>query len=131
MNFNLTATRKYFPGLIGSFCSVLVFCILFPEFHLVRVILVGLVRAKLRMFDKSELQTRGRITIAVEHPRTSRVYELEFYVAAKHEQPLLGFKACRLLELLHVAEENVCEVRWTAESRACITEAEILGEYAD
>ena len=87
--------------------------------------------AKLRMFDKSELLTRGRIMIAVEHPRTSRVYELEFYVAAKHEQPLLGFKACRLLKLLRVVEENICEVRTTAESKACITEVEIVDEYAD
>jgi len=63
------------------------------------------------MFGKSELQTRGRIMIAVEHPRTSRVYEFDFYVAAKHEQPFLGFKLYRLLELLHVVDENICEVR--------------------
>ena len=87
--------------------------------------------AKLRMFDKTELQTRGLITIAVEHPRTSRVYELDFYVAEKHEQPLLGFKACRSLQLLQVIEENICEVGTTLASKACITEAEILSEYAD
>ena len=87
--------------------------------------------AKLRMFDKTELQTRGLITIAVEHPRTSRVYELDFYVAEKHEQPLLGFKACRSLQLLQVIEENICEVGTTVASKACITEAEILSEHAD
>jgi hypothetical protein len=87
----------------------------------------------LRMFDKSELQTCGMITIAVEHPPTSRVYNLDFYVAAKHDKPLLGFTACRQLELLRVVEENICEVGTTelGNSTACITEAEIRAEYAD
>ena len=49
----------------------------------------------LRMFDKSQLQTSGMIKLVVKHPRTSRIYDLEFYVAAKHEQALLGFTACQ------------------------------------
>ena len=57
-------------------------------------------KATLRMFDKSELQTRGMITIAVQHPRTSRVYELDFYVAAKHDQPSDGASQCRRGEYL-------------------------------
>ena len=60
------------------------------------------------MFDKSELQTSGVITLSVQHPRTLRTHELKFHVATKHEQPLLGFHACRALELLRVVEENIC-----------------------
>jgi len=67
--------------------------------------------ATLRMFDKSKLQTSGMITIPVEHPRTSKVYNLEFFVAAKHEQALLGFNTCRALKLLRVVEENICKLR--------------------
>ena len=65
----------------------------------------------LRMFDKSELQTSGVITLSVQHSRTLRTDELKFHVATKHEQPLLGFHACRALELLRVVEENICEVQ--------------------
>ena len=93
----------------------------------------------LRMFDKSELQTRGMITVTVKHPRTAREYDLDFYVAARHDQPLLGFKACRQLELLKAVDENICEVRASQDdmraidtSRSqCLTEAEILAEYGD
>jgi len=89
---------------------------------------IRLATAKLRMFDKSELHTRGQILIAVDNSRTSLLYELEFYVTAKHEQPILGFKACRSLELFRVVEENIFEVLTTAENRAYIAEAEIFRE---
>ena len=65
----------------------------------------------LRMFDKSELQTSGVITLSVQHHRTLRTHELKFHVANKHEQPLLDFHACHALELLRVVEENICEVQ--------------------
>lgn len=54
------------------------------------------------MLDGTTLQTSGVITLAVRQPITKTSYELEFYVATKHEQPLLGFKACRALHLLRV-----------------------------
>ena len=89
----------------------------------------------LRMFDKSQLQTRGEITLSVQHPRTLRNYDLKFYVAAKHDQPLLGFHACRELQLLRVVEENICEINAStgvnSSSSTCITETEIFAEYAD
>jgi len=50
--------------------------------------------AKLRMFDSSELQTSGVITLTVNHPHTARLYNLDFYVATKNDQPLLDFEAC-------------------------------------
>ena len=98
--------------------------------------------ATLRMFDKSKLQTCGMITVIVDNPRTSRKFELDFYVA-KHDQPLLGLKSCRALELLRVNEENICEVQSTSiadvltpseqpsSNAVCLTEAEVLSEYAD
>ena len=67
-------------------------------------------KAKLRIFDSTELQTCGVITLFVRHPRTTDVHQLDFYVATKHEQPLLGFKACRALDLLRVVDENICAV---------------------
>ena len=89
----------------------------------------------LKMFGRCELQTRGVSTLSIQHPRTSRCHDLEFYVAAKHDQPLLGFHACRALELLRVVEENICEVNATppgnSSTTECKTEAEILTEYAD
>jgi len=89
----------------------------------------------LRMFDKSQLQTHGEITLTVQHPRTLRNYELNFYVAAKHDQPVLGFHACRALQLLRVVEENICEVQTStngdSSSTTCITKSDILTEYAD
>ena len=89
--------------------------------------------ATLRMFDKSKLETDGMITLDVQHPRTKCVNKLDFYVASKHEQPLLGSSACRELNLLRVVEENICEVRTTTtshDSTKCRTEAEILAEYS-
>jgi len=99
--------------------------------------------ATLRMFDRSELQTRGMITVTVEHIRSGRTHRLDFYVTAKHDQPLLGFKACRALELLRAVDENICVVRTASGAEAastmppsaskttCLTEAEVLTEYAD
>ena len=55
--------------------------------------------AKLRMFDSSQLQTSGVITLTVNHPHTARLYDLDFYVATKNDQPLLNFKACSALDL--------------------------------
>ena len=64
-------------------------------------------------------------------------------VAAKHEQALLGFTACQKLQLLRLVVENVCVVRMATASDAltlkqkslnktsCVTEAEIMTEYAD
>ena len=89
----------------------------------------------IRMFDKSQLQTRGMITLSVQHPRTLQYYDLEFYVAAKHDKPLLGFHACRALQLLRVVEENICEAQASTEgdpsSTTCITETDVFREYAD
>ena len=68
------------------------------------------VTAKLRMFDGTALQTSGAITLTVMHPTTKKTHQLDFYVATKHEQPLLGFKACRTLDLLRVVDENICFV---------------------
>ena len=90
--------------------------------------------AKLRMFDTTELQTYGMITMRAKHPRTARVYELDFYVTSRHNEPLFGFKACRDLELLRPVDENICSVTSLEPAAApatCLTEADILAEYPD
>ena len=43
----------------------------------------------------------------VTHPLTKQVSMLEFYVATKHNQPILGLEACLLFDLLAVNEENI------------------------
>ena len=64
-----------------------------------------------------------------------RTHQSKFHVATKHEQPLLGFHACRALELPSVVEENICEVQAApanaSSSTACITETDIVAEYHD
>ena len=89
--------------------------------------------AKLRMFDGTELLTSGAINLPVKHPRTMKIHQLDFYVATKHEQPLLGFKACRALDLLRVVDENICVVGppATIDEPTCLTEAVVLQEYPD
>ena len=88
--------------------------------------------ATLRMYDKTVLPTRGMITLPVCHPRTATRRTMDFYVAATHEQPILGFQACRDLQLVRVAEEDLCEnTACPAETPTCMTEAEVTSEYAD
>lgn len=66
-------------------------------------------RAPLRMFDKTELKTRGMFTAVVRHPRTKVEFEVEFYVTQR-EVPILGIDTCRKLDMLRIVEENICEV---------------------
>ena len=66
-------------------------------------------RAKLRMFDKTELVTEGMITATLRHPRTGLQFEDNFYVTAS-DDPILGINACRRFDLLRVVEENICEI---------------------
>ena len=95
------------------------------------------------------MATKGIITISVQHPKTKCKYNLDFYVAAKHRQPILGFNACRQLNSLKVVEENICAIQGSlnntkpagpigrdrrAEGKnqpGCLTEAAILSEYVD
>ena len=63
---------------------------------------------KLRMFDQSTLKTSGIVTLTVRHPKTGSDFSLDFYVAERHEQAILGIKACQQLRLLHIDEDVVC-----------------------
>jgi RNase H-like domain found in reverse transcriptase/Reverse transcriptase (RNA-dependent DNA polymerase)/Integrase zinc binding domain len=87
-------------------------------------------KAVLRMFDKSELPTTGMVTLSVNHPVTQKRHALDFYVAARHQQPILGFEACRDLKLLSADEESVCVVT-PINQATCLTEAEVRDKYAD
>ena len=60
-------------------------------------------RAKLRMFDQTELRTLGMIKATVCHPRTKAKLDVEFYVTER-EDPILGVEACRRLDMLRIVE---------------------------
>ena len=88
----------------------------------------------LRMFDDTALKTAGVITAMVQHPRTKRQSKLDFHVAAKHQQAILGLEACLEFDLLEVREENICTVSappsLLSESKP-LTRAEVLAAYGD
>jgi hypothetical protein len=92
---------------------------------------------KLRMFDRSALKTSGIVTLTARHPKTGIDFSLDFYVAERHEQAVLGVKACQQLRLLHVDEDVVCvcEVctasNITSSTPACKSAADIVAEYPD
>jgi len=81
------------------------------------------------------LGSAAYVTLSVQHHRSLRTHELKFHVATKHEQPLLGFHACRALELPSVVEKTLCEVQAAPANvlppTACITETNIVAEYPD
>src|SRR5688572_12718766 len=85
----------------------------------------------LRMFDRTELKTIGVIALTVQHPQTQQPHRLEFFVAEKHDQPILGLKACKDLHLLTVDEANICALRTRASTHEFLTEEEVVAEYAD
>jgi hypothetical protein len=84
--------------------------------------------AKLLMFEKIPLQIGGMATIPVKNIRTGQSYELNFYVATRHEQAVLGRKACCELNMLKPVHENICEISKQAN---CISEEEIVAEFPD
>jgi len=63
--------------------------------------------SRLTMFDGTELKTLGMLTATVEHPRTRKCRQMDFYVAAKHDRAILGMRACREMDLLSVNTSNV------------------------
>ena len=65
--------------------------------------------ATLRMFDDTALQTTGVFTAPVHHPRTNKQMQLDFHIAAKHQQAILELEACLEFDLLAV-RENICTV---------------------
>ena len=46
------------------------------------------------MFDSTMLQTAGMLEAAVQHPITGQQMILDFYVAVKYSQAILGLNAC-------------------------------------
>jgi hypothetical protein len=87
---------------------------------------------RIRMFDKTELNVFGIITLPVGHLITGKSTNLEFYVANRHEQAILGCKACKLLDLLKPVNENICVLSSNPLSTAtCMTEQDVINEYAD
>jgi len=87
---------------------------------------------RIRIFDKTELNVFGIITLPVGHLITSKSTDLEFYVANRHEQAILGCKACKLLDLLKLVNENICVLSSNPLSTAtCMTEKDVINKYAD
>ena len=86
----------------------------------------------LRMYDQSILETEGMMSAQVTHPLTKQVSMLEFYVATKHNQPILGLEACLLFDLLAVNEENICVVNPTLPTAgSSLTKECVVNRYPD
>jgi hypothetical protein len=62
------------------------------------------------MFDGTELSTIGMITASVQHSLSGKRMRMNFCVASKHNQAIIGMKACQELELLTINRQNVCVV---------------------
>ena len=63
------------------------------------------------MFDDTAPKTAGMTIVLVTHPVTGLEYELDFHIAESHKQCILGLEACLLFDLLHINEENLCEMQ--------------------
>ena len=87
--------------------------------------------ARLRMFDGTQLQTDGMVILPVTHPTTGQSEQLDFYIATKHKQPLLGTEACLMFDLMNINYDNICAVAAAATGNKPLTMAEIKRDYAD
>ena len=85
--------------------------------------------AKLRMFDGTLLQTDGMVTLPVTHQTTGQSEQLDFYIATKHKQPLIGIEACLMFDLMNINYDNICAVATAANKP--LTMAEVKRDYAD
>ena len=83
------------------------------------------------MFDGTQLQTDGMVILPVTHPTTGQSEQLDFYIAAKHKQPLLGIEACLMFDLMNINYDNICAVAAAATGNKPLTMAEIKRDYAD
>ena len=81
----------------------------------------------LRMFDESQLKTVGMLSLPVTHPTTGQFEHVDFYIAEKHNQPLLGIEACLKFDLLNVNHDNICSI----DASAPLTMDEVDRDFAD
>ena len=89
--------------------------------------------SKLRMFDGTLLQTDGMVTLPVTHLTTGQLEQLDFYIATRHKQPLIGIEACLMFDLMNINYDNICAVDIAAAAAAAkpLTMAEVKQDYAD
>lgn len=64
-------------------------------------------KSVLKMFNGLQLPTAGVIDAMITHPKTRQQLTVEIYVTA-HESPILSMSVCQELDLLRVAEANIC-----------------------
>jgi len=86
------------------------------------------------MFNNTVLPTNGMLNAVVEHPRTHRKFNISFYIAENHRQPILGIDACLKFELLSIIEDNICAIQQTARPllpMVTVTHEFVLNEYSD
>jgi hypothetical protein len=62
----------------------------------------------IRMFDGRQLQSTGAIRLPVRHLLTGMTAQILFHAADKHQQAILGARACRQLNLLQAVDANLC-----------------------
>jgi hypothetical protein len=90
----------------------------------------------LRMFDNTVLPTIGMLNAVVEHPRTHRKFDINFYIAENHSQPILGLDACLKFDLLSIVDKNICAVQQMPTVQlplpmVTVTRETVLQDYSD
>lgn len=71
------------------------------------------------------------IDILLTHPKTKQQLSVEVYVTS-HDSPILSIAACRALELLRVADENICTIGTTiSPENRTLPDADVMAQYGD
>ena len=87
-------------------------------------------RRKLQLYDTSELQTLGTITVKLTNPKTAHQYDLDFYITSSGNRttPLIGAHDCLRMNLLCVNAHSIAalsehDAPSTDEATSCVKRA--------
>jgi hypothetical protein len=88
------------------------------------------------MFTNEILPTLGVITATLRHLRQYNSDDVEFYITATDNDPVLGIEACQALELLRIMHENIRgvtedPVRIVDSSNCSLTANNVIAQFSD
>ncbi|KAK3714128.1 hypothetical protein QZH41_002780 [Actinostola sp. cb2023] len=85
---------------------------------------------KLLMFNKTELNTIGTISVVTANPKNGQQYKIEFVITEKGLKPLLGAPTIQHLKLMSVNKENVMSVDIKSHNNG-LTVEDVIAQYKD